>query len=72
MPEHAISEMHFNALVENLSDAMQEMHRPVTTQNRFQASLAPMHSDIGARQNAAFSPLEAHYIEVKNTRERGL
>lgn len=41
-----IRESEFNALVEDLVDAMEAMDLPVATQNRFLARLAPMHRDI--------------------------
>jgi hemoglobin len=41
-----ITEAHFNALVENLIDAMDARQLPVTTQNALLARLAPMRSDV--------------------------
>ncbi len=43
---HDISEMQFNAVVENLLDAMEEMKYSVSTQNKLISRLAPMHGDI--------------------------
>ncbi len=44
---------HFNAMVENLQDAMDAEGVPFRTQNRLLALLAPMHRDIVAAQPAA-------------------
>lgn len=44
---------HFNALVEDLQDAMDAEHVPFWTQNRLLALLAPMHRDIVAAPGAA-------------------
>ena len=44
---------HFNALVEDLQDAMDAEGVPFRTQNRLLALLAPMHHDIVAAQTAA-------------------
>ncbi|MBN8281384.1 MAG: group 1 truncated hemoglobin [Gammaproteobacteria bacterium] len=41
-----IRETEFNALVEDLIDAMEALDLPVATQNRLLARLAPMHRDI--------------------------
>lgn len=41
-----LTESDFNALVEALTDAMQDLDVPVTAQNRLLARLAPMRSDI--------------------------
>jgi hemoglobin len=41
-----IREAEFNALVEDLIDAMEALDLPVATQNRLLARLAPMHRDI--------------------------
>jgi len=41
-----ISEKEFNALVEDLIDAMEALDVPVATQNRLLARLAPMHREI--------------------------
>jgi hemoglobin len=41
-----LSQADFNALVEDLIDAMEERGLPVTTQNRLLALLAPMHADV--------------------------
>lgn len=41
-----LTEADFNALVEDLLDAMQDLDVPVTAQNRLVARLAPMRSDI--------------------------
>ena len=43
---------HFNALVEDLQDAMDAQGVPFRTQNRFLALLAPMHRDIVAAPDA--------------------
>jgi len=42
----AIDEAEFNALVEDLIDAMNALRLPVTTQNHLLARLAPMRGDI--------------------------
>ena len=44
---------HFNAMVENLQDAMDAEGVPFRTQNRLIALLAPMHRDIEAARTAA-------------------
>lgn len=44
-----ISTMEFNALVEDLQDAMDEVGVPFSTQNRLLALLAPMKRDIVTR-----------------------
>jgi hemoglobin len=44
---------HFNALVEDLQDAMDAEGVPFRTQNRLLALLAPMHRDIVATRSAA-------------------
>ncbi|MBB6250207.1 group I truncated hemoglobin [Nitrospirillum iridis] len=41
-----ISREHFNALVEDLQDAMDKHHVPFTAQNKLLAQLAPLHRDI--------------------------
>jgi hemoglobin len=41
-----LTDADFNALVENLTGAMDEANVPVTVQNRLLAKLAPMHADI--------------------------
>lgn len=41
-----LTEADFNALVEDLIDAMEALNLPVATQNRLLARLAPMHGDI--------------------------
>lgn len=41
-----LTEADFNALVEDLIDAMQDLDVPVTAQNRLLARLAPMRSEI--------------------------
>ena len=41
-----ISDAQFNALVEDLIDAMESRQIPVSAQNRLLALLAPMHADI--------------------------
>jgi hemoglobin len=41
-----ISDSEFNALVEDLVDAMEALDLPAATQNRLLARLAPMHRDI--------------------------
>ncbi len=48
-----LSPRHFNALVEDLQDAMDAEGIPFRTQNRLLALLAPMHRDIVAAQTAA-------------------
>ena len=42
----AVSRAQFNALVENLQDAMSKNNVPSSTQNRLLALLAPMHRDV--------------------------
>lgn len=44
-----LRERHFNALVENLQDAMDEARVPFRAQNRLLALLAPMKREIVAR-----------------------
>jgi hemoglobin len=41
-----ITDTHFNALVEDLINAMESQRIPVAAQNRLLALLAPMHGDI--------------------------
>ena len=41
-----LKEMDFNALVEDLTDAMDKLKVPTTAQNKLLARLAPMHKDI--------------------------
>lgn len=41
-----LNEADFNALVEDLIDAMEDLNLPVQTQNRLLALLAPVHGDI--------------------------
>jgi hemoglobin len=41
-----ITDAHFNALVEDLIDAMESRNIPVSAQNRLLVLLAPMHGDI--------------------------
>ncbi len=43
---HAISEMEFNAVVEDLLTAMERLHYGVAVQNRLLKQLAPMQSQI--------------------------
>lgn len=43
---HDIGEAEFNAVVESLLNAMEELDLSVSTQNRLIARLAPMHKDI--------------------------
>ena len=47
-----IREGEFNALVEDLIEAMEALNLPVATQNRLLARLAPMHRDIVGRDRA--------------------
>jgi hemoglobin len=42
----AVTEAHFNALVEDLVDAMEARGIPRRAQNRLLRRLAPMHRDI--------------------------
>ncbi|GLQ24071.1 hypothetical protein GCM10007853_19450 [Algimonas ampicilliniresistens] len=44
-----IRTLHFNTLVENLQQAMDDQDIPFRTQNRFLARLAPMHDDVTER-----------------------
>jgi len=44
-----IRTLHFNTLVENLQQAMDDQDIPFRTQNRFLARLAPMHDDVTGR-----------------------
>lgn len=44
---------HFNALVEDLQDAMDAEHVSFWTQNRLLALLAPMHRDVVAARAGA-------------------
>ncbi len=46
---HDISEAEFNAVVESLLNAMEELNLSVSAQNRLIARLAPMHKDIVSR-----------------------
>jgi len=46
---HDISVADFNAVVENLLDAMEELEVPLAAQNRLIAKLAPMYHDIVAQ-----------------------
>jgi hemoglobin len=41
-----ITDAHFNALVEDLINAMESQRVPIAAQNQLLALLAPMHSDI--------------------------
>ncbi|PHZ86279.1 group I truncated hemoglobin [Paremcibacter congregatus] len=41
-----LTTLHFNALVENLQQAMREANIPTATQNKLLALLAPMHRDV--------------------------
>lgn len=44
-----IRTLHFNTLVENLQQAMDDQDIPFRTQNRLLARLAPMHDDVTGR-----------------------
>ncbi|WP_297733888.1 group 1 truncated hemoglobin [uncultured Maricaulis sp.] len=47
--DHGVTTAEFNALVENLQDAMDAEGVPFAMQNRFLARLAPMHGDVVTR-----------------------
>ncbi|WP_339332735.1 hypothetical protein [uncultured Maricaulis sp.] len=47
--DHGITTAEFNALVENLQDAMDAEGVPFGMQNRLLARLAPMHGDVVTR-----------------------